>query len=91
MTNYSGFRIVGNAIRSWSFKKQNPPGANAGVVENKMKFTFPETFVLFAAGTVAKNVGFMVELRHDIEGGDATVERGFVTFYNIGYHDLAHL
>lgn len=74
-----------------SFKKQNPPGADAGVVENKTNFTFPETFVLFAGRTMAKDGGFMVELGHDVEGGDATVERGFVTFSNIGYHDLAHL
>ena len=74
-----------------SFKKQNPPGADAGVVENKTNFTFPENFVLFTGRTMAKNVGFMVELGHDVEGGDATVERGFVTFNNIGYHDLAHL
>jgi hypothetical protein len=91
VTNYLGFRLVGNTTRSWSFKKQNPPGADAGVVENKTEFMFPENFVLFAAGTVAKNVGFMVELGHDVEGGGAAVERGFVTFNNIGYHNLAHL
>jgi hypothetical protein len=33
----------------------------------------------------------MVELGHDVEGGGAAVERGFVTFNNLGYHDLAHL
>ena len=91
VTNYLGFRLVGNTTRSWSFKKQNPPGADAGVVENKTEFMFPENFVVFAAGTVAKNVGFMVELGHDVEGGGAAVERGFVTFNNIGYHNLAHL
>jgi hypothetical protein len=91
VTNYLGFRLVGNTTRSWSFKKQNPPGADAGVVENKTEFMFPENFTVFAAGTVAKNVGFMVELGHDVEGGGAAVERGFVTFNNIGYHNLAHL
>lgn len=91
VTNYLGFRIVGNPARNWSFKKQNPLGADAEVVENKTEFTFPENFVLFAAGTVAKNLGFMVKLGHDAEEGGAAVERGFVTFNNIGYHDLAHL
>jgi hypothetical protein len=91
VTNYLGFRLVGNTTRSWSFKKQSPPGADAGVVENKTEFMFPENFVLFAAGTVAKNVGFMVELGHDVEGGGAAVERGFVTFNNMGYYNLAHL
>ena len=91
VTNYVGFRLVGNVVRNWSFKQQNPAGLDAGVVERKTEFTFPENFVLFAGGTVAKNVGFMVELGHDVEGGGAAVERGFVTFNNIGYHNLAHL
>jgi hypothetical protein len=91
VTNYVGFRMVGNAVRSWSFKKQNPLGADAGVVENKTEFTFPENFVLFTGGTLAKNIGFMVELGHDVEGGGASVERAFVTFNNIGYQNLAHV
>jgi hypothetical protein len=91
VNQYLGFRLVGNAFRSWSFKKQNPSGADAGVVENKAEFTFPENFVLFVGGTVARNIGFMVELGHDVEGGGAQVERGFVTFNNLGYHNLAHL
>jgi hypothetical protein len=91
VNQYVGFRLVGNALRSWSFKKQNPPGADAGVVENKTEFTFPRNFMLFTGGTVAKNIGFMVELGHDVEGGGAAVERGFVTFNNLGSHNLAHL
>ena len=89
--NYLAFRMVGNAVRSWSFKQQNPAGTDAGVVENKTEFTFPESFTMFSAGTLMKNVGFMVELGHDVEGGETAVERGFVSFNNIGYHDLAHV
>lgn len=89
VTNYLGFRIVGNTVTNRKFKNQNPPGADA--VENKTEFSFPENFVLFASGTVAKNVGFMVELGHDVEAGGAAVERAFVTFNNLGYHNLAHL
>ena len=89
VTNYLGFRLVGNAVTNRNFKNKNPPGADA--VENKTEFSFPENFVLFAAGTVAKNVGFMVELGHDVEAGGAAVERAFVTFNNLGYHNLAHL
>lgn len=89
VTNYLGFRLVGNAVTNRNFKNKNPPGADA--VENKTEFSFPENFVLFAAGTVAKNVGFMVELGHDVGGGGAAVERGFVTFNNLGHHNLAHL
>ena len=91
VTNYVGFRLVGNVVRNWGFKKENPSGLDAGVVENKTEFAFPENFVLFAGGTVTKNVGFMVELGHDVEAGGAVVERGFVTFNNIGRHDLLHL
>ena len=91
VSQYVGFRLVGNVTSSWNFKQQNPPGADAGVVENKTEFTFPRNFVLFAAGTVTKNVGFFVELGHDVKEGDAEVERGFVTFNNLGSHNLAHL
>lgn len=91
VNQYIGFRLVGNTTSSWSFKKQNPAGADAGVVENKSEFMFPENFVLFAGGTVAKNVGFKVELGHDVQAGGAAVERGFVTFNNLGSHNLAHL
>jgi hypothetical protein len=91
VSQYVGFRLVGNVTSSWNFKQQNPPGADAGVVENKTEFTFPRNFVLFAGGTVTKNVGFFVELGHDVKEGDAEVERGFVTFNNLGSHNLAHL
>lgn len=92
VTNYIGFRLVGNAVRNWGFKKENPAGLDGGVVENKTEFTFPENFVLFAGGTVTKNVGFMVELGHDVEEGGVAVERGFLTLNNlIGPHDLVHL
>lgn len=91
VTNYLAFRMVGNAVRSWSFKQQNPPGADRGVAENKTELTFPESFVLFTGGTLTKNVGFMVELGHDLEGGGSDVERGFVTFNNVGFHNLAHV
>jgi hypothetical protein len=91
VTNFVGFRMVGNVSRSWSFKQQNPPGADKGIAENKTEFTFPDAFTLFTAGTLMKNVGFMVELGHDVEAGSSTVERGFVSFNNIGYHNLAHV
>lgn len=91
VNQYVGFRMVGNATRSWSFKQQNPAGVDAGVAINKTEFTFPESFTMFTGGTLAKNIGFMVELGHDVESSETAVERGFVTFNNIGYHDLAHV
>ena len=41
VNQYVGFRLVGNAFSNWSFKTQNPSGADAGVVQNKAEFTFP--------------------------------------------------
>ena len=35
VTNYLGVRLAGNTTRSWIFKKQNPPGIDAGVFENE--------------------------------------------------------
>ncbi|MDH5499447.1 MAG: hypothetical protein OEY12_18650, partial [Nitrospira sp.] len=87
VTNYLALRLVGNAVQNWSVKKQNA----AEGIENKTEFTFPDNFVLFAGGTVTKNVGFMVELGHDVAEGGTAVERGFVTFNNIGAYNLAHL
>lgn len=58
--------------------RKNPPGGDQGVAENKTEFIFPESVTLFTCGTLAKNIGFMVELGHEVEGW-------FVTFNNIGY------
>ena len=92
VTNYSGFRIVGNAIRSWGVSRSRTLQALTPRLSKTRRISrFLKNFVLFAGRTMAKNVGFMVELGHDVEGGDATVGQGFVTFNNIGYHDLAHL
>jgi hypothetical protein len=91
ISNYLSFRLVGNVVNHWTFKRQNPPGADAGVAENKTELTFPEGFTLLAGGTVAKNIGFMVEVGHDVAEGGTAVERGFVTVNNIVTHNLAHL
>lgn len=87
VTNYLAFRLVGNVVQNWGYQRQN----SAEGIENKTEFTFPDNFVLFAGGTVTKNVGFMVELGHEVDGGSTAVERGFVTFNNIGGHNRAHL
>ena len=91
VTNYLALRLVGNVVQNWSVKKQH----SAEGIANKTELTFPDNFVLFAGGTVTKNVGFMVELGHDVGEGGAVVERGFITFNNIGstlgYHNLLHV
>lgn len=91
VNQYIGFRMVGHATRSWNFTQRNPPGADAGVAQNKTELTFPEAFTMFTGGTITQNIGFMVELGHDVEGGGTAVERGFVTFNNLGLHDVAHV
>ena len=88
---YLAFRMVGNTLRSWSFARQNPAGTDAGVAQNKTEVTFPDSFTLFTAGTLMQNVGFMVELGHDVEAGSTAVERGFVSFNNLGAHNLVHV
>jgi hypothetical protein len=91
VNQYLSFRLVGSAVRSWSFNQQNPPGADAGVVQNKTEFTFPGVFMLYAGGTVAKNIGVFVDVGHFVSGAGAQVDRGFVSFNNLGSHNLAHL
>jgi hypothetical protein len=91
VSQYVGFRLIDNAFRSWSFKKQNPPGADAGVVQNKSEFTFPQNFEMFVGGTVAKNIGFLAEVYYAGAGDGAGMGRGFVTFNNLVSHNLAHL
>ncbi len=38
--NYTGVRLRGNAFRTYSFKRQNPPGAESGSVQNKSELGF---------------------------------------------------
>ncbi len=82
--NYTGVRLRGNAFRTYSFKRQNPPGAESGSVQNKSELGFPEVFSLFTAGTLAKNIGFFVELESNLEESRTGIERAFITFNNIG-------
>jgi hypothetical protein len=88
VTNYLAFRLIVNAVQNWSVKKEN----SADGLENKTEFTFPGNFMMYAGGAATKNVGFMVKLMHDIREGGMAVERGFVTFNNLGgVHNLVHL
>lgn len=91
VTNYLAFGVTGDAVRHFTYERENPPGATSGVVQNKTEFTFPGNFAMYAGGTATKNVSFMVELAHNTAGGGVVVDRGFVTYNNIGYHDLAHV
>ncbi|MEE8124311.1 MAG: hypothetical protein V3T42_00685 [Nitrospirales bacterium] len=81
VTNYLAFRIRGNAIRHFDQKSR----------DSKTEIGFPETFNLFTAGTLTTNVGFFVEVESNVEEGEIETERTFVTFNNIGLHDLVHL
>jgi len=81
VTNYLAFRIRGNVIRHFDQKSR----------DSKTEFGFPEAFNLFTAGTVTTNVGFFVEVESNVEEGEFDTECAFVSFNNIGLHDLAHL
>jgi len=89
--NYTGVRLRGNAFRTYNFKRQNPPGAESGSVQNKSELGFPEVFSLFTAGTLAKNIGFFVELESNLEESRTGIERAFITFNNIGGENIANL
>ena len=86
VTHYLGVRLRGTPLRTFHSDTHH-----AGNSKNQTEFTFPEIFSLFAAGTATNNVGFFVELESNMEESATAVERGFVTFNNLGKHDLAHL
>lgn len=91
VAHYTGVRLRGNAVRYNNFKRQDPPGAESGVAQNKTEFTFPETFSLFTAGTLAKNVGFFAELESNLGEHTTGIERAFLTFNNVGGDDFLHV
>lgn len=88
---YMGARLRGHVLRYESYRRENPPGAGPGVVQDKTELGFPETFSLFTAGTVSQNMGFFVELESQLREGTTGIERAFVTFNNLGGTDLAHV
>lgn len=91
VANFTGVRLRGNVIRHYGFKQENPAGTEAGVVQNKAEFGFPEVFSLFTAGTLTKNVGFFAELESNLEEAHTGIERAFLTFNNLGGADIAHI
>jgi len=91
VTNYLGFRLRGNVLRTVDYAR-HAPGTNIdGIPEDRTEFGFPEVFSLFTAGTVTNNVGFFAEVESNLEEDETGVERAFLTFNNIGQHDWAHL
>lgn len=91
VANYTGVRLKGNVIRNYRFKQQDPAGAEAGIVQNKTELGFPEVFSLFTAGTLTKDVGFFAELESNLEEATTGIERGFLTFNNLGGENLANV
>lgn len=89
--NYTGVRLRGNVLRAHTFTQQNPPGAEAGTVQNKSELGFPEVFSFFTAGTLTKNIGFFTELESNLEEGATGIERAFITFNNIGGENIASI
>ncbi|MFO0705736.1 MAG: hypothetical protein U0412_02680 [Nitrospira sp.] len=91
VANFTGVRLRGNVLRNYQFKRQDPAGAEEGIVQNKTEFGFPEVFSLFTAGTLTRNVGFFAELESNIEEAHTGVERAFLTFNNLGGTDIANV
>jgi hypothetical protein len=89
VTNYLSFRLNGEPVRSFSSQGQVP--ATSGTPQSRVDIAFPSVFSLFAAGTLAKNVGVFAEMESNFEEGMTGPERVFMTFNNLGRHDLAHL
>lgn len=89
--NYTGVRLRGNVLRTHNFKQQNPPTAEPGTVHNNSELGFPEIFSLFTAGSLAKNIGFFVELESNLEESSTGIERAFLTFNNLGGNNLANI
>lgn len=82
VTNYVGVRLRGNVAQDIS---------STGASDDKEQFTFPEVFSVFTAGTLTRNVGFFAELESNLGEGVTGVERAFISFNNLGGHNLAHL
>ena len=81
VTNYLGFRLRG----SFNYFTDTGPRSDTSGLE------FPQASEWFIAGTLSKNVGFWIEPEFSVEEGEASLERGFVTFNNLGGHDIAHV
>lgn len=89
VANYTGVRLRGNVLRSHNFTQQNPPTAEPGTAHNNSEFGFPEIFSLFTAGALTKNIGFFAELESNLEESSTGIERAFLTFNNLGGHNVA--
>ncbi|MBI5411096.1 MAG: hypothetical protein HZA21_03795 [Nitrospirae bacterium] len=64
-------------------------GTGSGATTSEI--AFPETMSLWLAGTLTRNVGFLVEPEFNLREGHAEMERAFVTFNNLGGQDLVHV
>ena len=89
VTNYLSFRLSGQPVRT--FTSRDRTLVSSGTPQSRMDIAFPSTFSLFTAGTLAKNVGMFAEVESDFENGKTEPERVFLTFNNLGGHDLAHI
>lgn len=80
VTNYLAFRLRGNFS---SF-------THAGTRSDTSGLEFPEASEWFVAGTLGRNVGFWLEPEFNVRQGDVFLERAFITWNNVGGHDVAH-
>ncbi len=91
VTNYLAFRLRGNFLRNFNFARKSPGPDVPGNPEDRTDFGWPETFQLFTGGTLTTNVGFFVDVTHDLPAGNTDIARGYFSLNNLGFHNLAHL
>lgn len=91
VTNILAFRLKGSFLRNFDYAKNASGPGIAGNPEDRTEFSWPASFNLFTTGTLTTNVGFFFELENDFQTGETESERAFVTFNNLGGHDLLHL
>ena len=91
VTNYLGFRLRGNVLRTVDYAR-HASGTNIDSnPEDRTELGFPEVFSIFTAGTITNNVGFFAEVESNLEEDETGVERAFLTFNNLASHDWGHL
>jgi len=91
VTNILAFRLRGNFLRNFDYARSSAGPGIAGNPEDRTDFGWPEKFNLFTTGTLTSNVGFFVEVESNIQSGETETDRAFVSFNNLGKHNLAHL
>lgn len=91
ITNHVSIRVQGTVFRAIDFNRENGSLGIQDHPKDQTKFALPQIASLMMAGTFFHNIGAFIEVETNFEETHTKLERGFLTFNNIGQHDLAHL